>query len=99
MLQWFRKQEMDPKAGKNNGDLHIALTRKVVDFLASQISSPKKASSILAQVARFKELPPNYQEKELPSLYLKLEQYFVLRISRLNDGVATFQGSLFARLL
>lgn len=77
MLQWFRKQEMDPKAGKNSGDLHIALTRKVVDFLASQISSPKKASSILAQVARFKELPPNYQEKELPSLYLKLEHYLI----------------------
>ncbi len=77
MLQWFRKQEMDPKAAQNNGDLHIALTRKVVDFLASQISSPKKASSILAQVARFKELPPNYQEKELPSLYLKLEHYLI----------------------
>lgn len=77
MLQWFRKQPLNSNGGHNGGDMHIALTRKLIDFLASQISSPKKATSILSQIARFKELPPTYQERELPSLYLKIEHYLV----------------------
>lgn len=76
MLQWFRKQD-EENGGKGNGDLHIALIRKLTDFLSSQISTPKRASSILSQISRFKELPPNYQERELPSLYLRIEQYLV----------------------
>lgn len=77
MLQWFRKQPLNSNGGNNGGDMHIALTRKLIDFLAGQISSPRKATSILSQIARFKELPPTYQERELPSLYLKIEQYLV----------------------
>ena len=78
MLQWFRKQQpSDSPGGNQSADLHIALTRKLIDFLESQISSPKKATSLLSQIARFKELPPTYQEKELPSLYLKIERYLV----------------------
>ena len=77
MLQWFRKQPTNSQASNNGGDLHIALTRKLIDFLSSQISAPKRATSIMSQIARFKELPPTYQEKELPGLYLKIEQYLV----------------------
>jgi len=51
MLQWFRKQPLNSNGGHNGGDMHIALTRKLIDFLASQISSPKKATSILSQIA------------------------------------------------
>ncbi|MCB0273345.1 MAG: PAS domain S-box protein [Calditrichaeota bacterium] len=54
-----------------------ALTRKLIDFLGSQFSTPKRATAIMSQISRFKELPPTYQEKELPSLYLKIEQYLV----------------------
>lgn len=77
MLQWFRKQPANSQASNNGGDLHIALTRKLIDFLSSQISAPKRATSIMSHIARFKELPPTYQEKELPGLYLKIEQYLV----------------------
>ncbi len=78
MLQWFRKQPESSSASKLNGngnDLHIALMRKLVDFLEEQISSPKRATAVLSQISRFKELPPTYQEGELPGLYLKIEQY------------------------
>jgi PAS domain S-box-containing protein len=77
MIQWFRKQPLSSGTGNNGGDVHIALTRKLVDYLSSQLSSPKKATSILSQIGRFKELPPTYQEKELPALYLKIEHYLV----------------------
>ena len=77
MLQWFRKQDDENGSGRSSGDLHIALIRKLIDFLSTQISTPKRASSILSQISRFKELPPNYQEKELPAIYLKIEQYLV----------------------
>ncbi len=77
MLQWFRKQPTNSQTANNGGDLHIALTRKLIDFLSSQISNPKRATTVMSQISRFKELPPTYQEKELPSLYLKIEQYLV----------------------
>lgn len=78
MLQWFRKQPESSSASRLNGngnDLHIALMRKLVDFLEEQISSPKRATAVLSQISRFKELPPTYQEGELPGLYLRVEQY------------------------
>lgn len=94
MLQWFRKQPVNSTASGNGGDLHIALIRKLIDFLANQISSPKRATSILSQVARFKELPPTYQEKELPSLYLKIENYLVN-----EDPMQKFTKSLLRKTL
>lgn len=76
MLQWFRKQESSHAEVNGNGnDMHIALMQKMVEFLEGQISAPKRATSVLSHVSRFKELPPSFQEKELPALYLKLEQY------------------------
>jgi len=77
MLQWFRKQTTDSNANPTNGDLHVALTRKLIDFLTGQISQPKKAPAVLALIDRFKKFPPTYQEKELPGLYLKIENYLV----------------------
>lgn len=94
MLQWFRKQPVNSTVGGNSGDLHIALIRKLIDFLANQISSPKRATSILSQIARFKELPPTYQEKELPSLYLKIENYLVN-----EDQMQKFTKSLLRKTL
>ena len=76
MLQWFRKQQIGTsKLNGNGSDEHLALMRKLVDYLEGQISSPKKATSVLSQIARFKELPPTYQEKELPRIYLSVENY------------------------
>ncbi len=76
MLQWFRKQQTGTsKLNGNGSEEHIALMRKLVDYLEGQISSPKKATAVLSQIARFKELPPPYQEKELPSIYLTIENY------------------------
>lgn len=94
MLQWFRKQPVNSTASGNGGDLHIALIRKLIDFLANQISSPKRATSILSQIARFKELPPTYQEKELPSLYLKIENFLVN-----EDPMQKFTKSLLRKTL
>ncbi|MGH1363446.1 MAG: PAS domain S-box protein [Calditrichia bacterium] len=85
MLQWFRKQAMDSSANPTNGDLHVALTRKLIDFLSGQISQPKKAPAVLALIDRFKKFPPTYQEKELPGLYLKIENYLVK-----EDGAQKF---------
>ena len=76
MKQWFRKHPNEaPAAGTKNGDISVALARKLITYLESQISSPKRATAIMSQIARFKELPPTYQQKELPALYLKIEKY------------------------
>ncbi len=77
MLQWFKKQEENAQIGKNDNEMQISLARKLVDYLAGQISTPKKAAAILSQISRYKDLPPSYQERELPGLYLKVEHYLV----------------------
>ena len=77
MLQWFRKQPVNGHHNGNSGDHQVALIRKMVDYLAEQVSSPRRATAIMSQINRFKELPPTYQEKELPALYLKVEQFLV----------------------
>lgn len=77
MLEWFRKSTISANPVTNGSDQQVMLMRKMVQFLTDQISTPRRAVSILSQIARFKELPPTYQERELPSLYLKIERHLV----------------------
>ncbi len=77
MFRWFRRQKERSTSNTTGEELHIALSRKLLDFLAKQISVPKRAALIIADVKRSKELLPASLEKELPKLYLTIEHFLV----------------------
>ncbi len=80
MLQWIRKRTL--KGRKVVTAEHKPSTLALVEELSAQITAPQRASSILASVAQFRALLPVEQEKELPAIYLRLEQYLVEADSR-----------------
>ncbi|RMF59478.1 MAG: PAS domain S-box protein [Calditrichaeota bacterium] len=77
MFQWFKKQVAEENVQHQDGDLHVAMARKLIQFLEGQVSNPKRATTIMSAIARYKELPATYQLKELPGIYLKIEDYLV----------------------
>ncbi len=46
-----------------------------MDQLVEQISDPERAASVLETVGQYRRLPPDGRERELPAIYLFLEQY------------------------
>jgi signal transduction histidine kinase/DNA-binding response OmpR family regulator len=51
------------------------LIDSLIDYLVGQMSQPERAASVLASLSRFRALSPAEQEKELPAVYLLLEQF------------------------
>ncbi len=74
LLPWFRQKTLTP-TGQKREEAGLSLAVKLIEYLASQISTPKRAASIFASVSQYRALPLAEQQKELPATYLLLEQY------------------------
>jgi diguanylate cyclase (GGDEF)-like protein len=74
LLPWFR-EKTSTVTGQKREEVLLSRAVELIDYLASQISAPKRAASIVESVSRYRALPPVEQQKELPATYLLLEQY------------------------
>jgi PAS domain S-box-containing protein len=73
-MWFFRKQ--NPRRHRRNSNAAVQVVELVLG-LRNRISTPARAGSVLSAVSRFLSLPEDEQEKELPNIYLLLEQYLV----------------------
>jgi PAS domain S-box-containing protein len=73
-MWFFRKQ--NPRRHRRNNNTATQVVELVLG-LRNRISTPARAGSVVSAVSRFLSLPEDEQEKELPNIYLLLEQYLV----------------------
>jgi PAS domain S-box-containing protein len=73
-MWFFRKQ--NPRRHRRNNNTAAQVVGLVLG-LRNWISTPARAGSVLSAVTRFLGLSEDEQEKELPNIYLLLEQYLV----------------------
>lgn len=73
MAKWLQRLKAFRRARAARGREQPEI--ELVDFLAGQISVPKRAGGVLTAVAAFRQLPREKLRSELPGIYLLLEQY------------------------
>lgn len=77
LLWWFHKRTPVSEEHETGSESILPSITTLIDHLIGQISTPTRAASVLASISRFQALAPIEKEKELPAIYLFLEQYLV----------------------
>lgn len=74
-IQRFLQNLIKPNTLNAENDYQIA--SNLIEYMTKLISIPMQAKTVLEQADAFLKLPTQVQEKELPKIYLLMEQYIV----------------------
>jgi PAS domain S-box-containing protein len=75
LFMWFFRTQ-NPRRSRRSSNTAAQVVELILE-LKNRISTPARAGSVLLAVTRFLSLPSDEQEKELPGIYLLLEQYLI----------------------